>query len=248
MSERFSVPDLVDGLSGVIYLPSTGCILQGRKNMKRSLAASVAMLMLRCLVSTAFAQLPRSDIFDIRPPRVRVATVEETIAAAPLNYHLPSVPADSVVPQEELLLTEQDPLVAVFPVRDFQHSHNTIYEIGGVEVDGFDISIDFYQFISSRPGANNSIYLPLEQTVSLGTLPAGEYDVRLRYWTLNPEDQFGFDPSTIPEFIPPPPGTLVASPGRHYTQSNFSFTVVPEPSSCLLAWIGMGLFAILRLR
>lgn len=145
------------------------------------------------LAKTCEAQIGFSNIFEVRPPRVRVATLDEVSDTRPRSYSFAGKPVEPTDPQSSILLTNADPLVAVFPVRDFANSDRSIYSVAGVEVDSFDISIDFYAFANPFSGSTDSISPPLEQTVFLGALPAGSYSIDLRYCSLTT-----ISPASIP--------------------------------------------------
>lgn len=100
--------------------------------------------------------------------------------------------------------------------------------------EGTDILVDvLHDFIPAPPVFPSIEMIPYTEDVTLGNLPAGTYDLTARLFSLHrqlPGESPFPDPWTFPTIHDGLVGTLATT-----------FTVVPEPSSLVLAIAGLGL-------
>jgi hypothetical protein len=194
------------------------------------------------------------DIFALRPPHIRLSEPGESAAdprggrSFPYNIAPPAIP-----PQDEVRLTDQDPLTLVYPSSGGSYSSGGSTKYDRLRIEGHQLQLDIFNI--PIPFGGNAFVPQGEKALFVGQLPAGEYDVVIRKWSLPPEEPIwrmsrwpDFDPEAFepPDdylvYIPPavPPSGIYATfspptdPGdlAVMVPSSFRFTVsaVPEPS------------------
>jgi len=102
-----------------------------------------------CFIQSAtHAEFFPGNIFELRPPRVRTATVLES-ADTPENrqYFAFQEPPPQSTPQESIHLSDADLLSAVFPVGGGSFSSGEVaYVVAGLGIDEFNITLDYHSF------------------------------------------------------------------------------------------------------
>jgi hypothetical protein len=214
-------------------------------------AVMAGFVALAGMAVSGYAYFPTGDIFEVRPSRIRIGTPDEFNGTEPLWLNFPlSEPLPKVVPQESLVLVESDPLVLVFPARNWGNSDMSIYEVGQTKFDGFQIALDHYIFEHRGSGTLDSFSPPSEQIVLLGTLQAGDYTFNVRRWFLNYEDRLGFNEAEVEPWSVPAGDGLYSVPDRYVTDELFTFTVlhvgVPEPATWTMLLIAALVFCSRR--
>ncbi len=196
------------------------------------------------------------DIFELRPPHVRISLLSET-ADSPRSYRsFPFFEAPPAIPpQNEVRLTDQDSLTLVYPTTAGSFSSGGTSLSDRLRIHGQDLDLDLFHI--SVPSFGSAVIPASESGQLVGRLSAGEYTVYVRNWYLPYDVLPDFDPEA---FEPPmsfitPTTEIFAIPisGSDPTvmsQTSFQFTVVaaPEPGSIVLAFFLLGIVGGIRCR
>ncbi len=156
------------------------------KRRQIRLALALFGLSVLGMASSVHAEFFPGNLFELRPPRVRVATPQET-ADTPerrQSFAIQESPPASPA-QESNYLTDADQLAAVFPVSGGSFSSGGgRSEVGGMSVEGNMVTVDNYNFRDFFGPIGATLVAPWEQSVFVGALPAGDYIFNLRVFII----------------------------------------------------------------
>lgn len=194
------------------------------------------------------------NIFALRPPHIRLSEPGESAANPRGGRSFPYYIAPPAIPlQDEVRLTDQDSLTLVYPSSGGSYSSGGSTKYDRLRIVGHQLQLDIFNILI--PFGGDAFVPQGERALFVGQLPAGEFEVVIREWSLPPEEPIwrmshwpDFDPEAFepPDnylvYIPPavPPSGIYATftpptePGdlAVMVPSGFHFTVlaVPEPS------------------
>lgn len=218
---------------------------------KLRIIASVGLISVLFMVEAAQAQVTDGLGFYVRPSReIELGSnPPEWVFFTPFR-----IPPPAPV-QSDIVMTSQDPLTVLVPL--FEHMPETGYFGTWWSREGDTITINGYFFMG---GVTEAIYGRHEYICPIGQLPAGTYHVDVNFFRWGSQD---WDTGMAADFIKSP-GSFAAAhgvpvfdldvpsesmnfgaAGRILHQSQ-EFTVVPEPASLGLLFVGAA--AVLRRR
>lgn len=200
--------------------------------------------------------LPAS-IFEVRPPHVRVSEPSESAATPHGGQSFsPFESPPAIPPQNDVQLTIADPLSIVYPASGGSSVSGGTAVVDRVRINGSQVELDVFNFFNAFGPFGQTIVGPRENSLFLGQLPAGVYDVNVENWYLPYALAAGFNPET---FEPPanaitPTGSLFALPIAPddppiVVTSTFQFAVLAVPESktiVLVAFAVMSTFGFIR--
>jgi hypothetical protein len=210
-----------------------------------------------CLATISASQLCSGqqyfpgNIFELRPPHVRISEASES-AANPRGHKSfdffeapPEIP-----PQSDVRLSEQDSLSLVYP------AHGGSFHSGGsslfdrLRIDALQLELDLFHFLNPFGPVGHTLVPPRENSLFIGRLSPGGYQVNIRNWYLPPI--LGFDPET---FVPPanaitPTDPIFATPISSddppiLIETSFHFRVLAIPEASTLSLIVIAFFVLM---
>jgi hypothetical protein len=182
------------------------------------------------------------NIFELRPPHVRVSEAGESAANPRGRQSFDFFEAPPAIPpQSDVRLTEQDTLSLVYPAHggSFHSGGSSLFDRLRINVS--QLELDLFHFFNPFGPVGHTLVPPRENSLFIGRLSPGEYQVNIRDWYLPPTPSF--DPET---FEPPadaitPDGSVFATPISSgdlpvLIESSFHFRVltIPEASTLTL--------------
>jgi hypothetical protein len=151
------------------------------------------------------------NIFELRPPHVRISEPNET-ASNPRGSYAFGEPVPAIPPQSEVRLTEEDSLSLVYPASGGSSHSGGSSLFDRLRINGYQLELDLFHFLHPFGPIGWAFIPPHENSLFIGQLLPGDYHVNIRSWYLPPTPNF--DPET---FQPPanaitPTGPIFAPP------------------------------------
>jgi hypothetical protein len=203
-----------------------------------------------CLATIAASQpcrgqehVPSPSIFELRPPHVRVSEPGESAGNPRGGRSFDFFDAPPAIPlQNEVRLSEEDSLSLVYPASGGSSHSGGSSLFDRLRVNGSQLELDLFHFFNPFGPFGHTIIHPHENSLFIGQLSAGEYQVNIRNWYLAPNSSSVFDPETFspPSNVITPTSPFFAIPIYSddppvLLQSSFGFRVLGVPEASTLA-------------
>lgn len=205
------------------------------------------MVVLVGLLSRGDELFPVS-IFEARPPHVRVSESGESAVNPRGSRHFDIFTAPPSIPsQNDVLLTDADLLTLVYPASAGSTVSGGESIFDRVRVFGLQVELDVFYFYNVFGPVGQAIVAPKENSIFIGLLAPGTYDVNVHKWYLPFATASNFEPDAFQ-----PPANFITATSSLFglpiypddpsvvSDSTFQFTVtaVPECGSIAMAFCG----------